>query len=235
MVNSLHMETNTTGMGKQIAIWGAIFGGTVLIIGGMIYMAKRAENAGAKVINDTVLSYAQSINLNLEQFTNDFESKELKDKIQEKITEGRQIPINYTPAFFINGTLIDNPRSVEQFKTVLDQALTGAPVTPSTSGQVTIPNTIEADDWVRGNKAAKVVLVEYSDFECPGCGAYYPIVEQLVEEYGDKIAYIYRHFPLTAIHKNAETMARAAEAAGKQGKFWDMYHLIFTNQSQWAQ
>ncbi|MEK7642272.1 MAG: DsbA family protein [Patescibacteria group bacterium] len=89
-------------------------------------------------------------------------------------------------------------------------------------------------DNVKGNKDAKVVLMEYSDFQCPACKSYYPIIRQLVTEFGGEIAFVYRHFPLTSIHPNAEFAARAAEAAGKQGKFWEMHDLLFEKQGEWA-
>lgn len=89
-------------------------------------------------------------------------------------------------------------------------------------------------DWIKGNTTSTVTLIEYSDFQCPACGAYYPILKQVFEEYGDRIQFVYRHFPLRNIHPNAEPAARAAEAAGKQGKFWEMHDMIFENQTTWS-
>ena len=94
-------------------------------------------------------------------------------------------------------------------------------------------DTVSADDWVSGSPAAKHVLVEYSDFQCPACGAYYPIVKQLAREYGDRVRIVYRDFPLSEIHRNARAAAFAAEAAGKQGKFWEMHDLLFERQKSW--
>ncbi len=91
---------------------------------------------------------------------------------------------------------------------------------------------ISADDWVRGNPLAKTVLVEYSDLECPACGAYAPIVKSLVDEMGKDFALVYRHFPLGQ-HLGAKPAAYAAEAAGAQGKFWEMVDMIFDNQDKW--
>ena len=88
---------------------------------------------------------------------------------------------------------------------------------------------------VIGKQDAAVTLVEYSDFQCPACGAYYPVVEQIVEKYKDRISFEYRHYPLTTIHRNAFVAARASEAAGKQDKFWEMYRLLFANQSIWSE
>src|SRR3989338_699244 len=80
------------------------------------------------------------------------------------------------------------------------------------SGAQTI-NPVSATAWQRGNLNSKVTLVEYADFQCPACGVYYPLVEQLFKEYGDKVKFEYRHFPLVGIHKNAEIGAVASESA----------------------
>lgn len=80
----------------------------------------------------------------------------------------------------------------------------------------------------------KVVLVEFSDFQCPACRAYYPLVRQLRGEFGDKLTVEYKYFPLKNIHKNAEISARAGEAARLQGKFDEMEDLLFTKQNDWA-
>ena len=91
-------------------------------------------------------------------------------------------------------------------------------------------NKIVSSDRIKGNPEAKAVLMEYSDFQCPACAAYQPIVKQIVEEFsaegGDKMVFVYRHFPLSQ-HKNSKKAASAAEAAGKQEKFWEMHDLIF--------
>ncbi len=89
-------------------------------------------------------------------------------------------------------------------------------------------------DWVRGAplKEAKITIIEYADFECPACGAYYPTMKKLEEDFKN-VSFVYRHFPLPQ-HKNARPAAQAAQAAGEQGKFWEMHDLIFENQSIWS-
>ncbi len=99
----------------------------------------------------------------------------------------------------------------------------------STTGSV----TPTATDWSTGNADASVTLIEYSDFQCPACAFYYPIVKRLKDEEGAKFRLIYRNFPLKTLHKNAEPAALAAEAAGNQGKFWQMHDLLFENQKSW--
>jgi protein-disulfide isomerase len=89
-------------------------------------------------------------------------------------------------------------------------------------------------DNVKGNASSSVVVIEYSDFECPACKTYYLIMRQLITEFGDKAAFVYRYFPLVEIHANAELAAQAAQAAAKQGKFWEMHDLLFEKQNEWA-
>lgn len=85
-----------------------------------------------------------------------------------------------------------------------------------------------------GANTAGVTLTEYGDFECSACAQYYPLVKQIKEKYGDKIAFQFRHFPLTEIHQNALISSRAAEAAGLQGKFFEMHDKLYENQQAWA-
>ena len=107
----------------------------------------------------------------------------------------------------------------------------------SDSGSNTLALTISAindNENIKGDKEAKATLIEYSDFQCPACGSYYPILKKVSEDLGAQVKFAYRHFPLPQ-HKNAKLAATVAEAAGKQGKFWEMHDLIFQNQSDWSE
>lgn len=90
-----------------------------------------------------------------------------------------------------------------------------------------------ATDHLKGNPAAKVVLVEYSDFQCPACALYYPTVKNLLSKYGQQLLFVYRDFPLPQ-HDKGDLAARAAEAAGVQGKFWEMHDKLFEGQTLWT-
>ena len=98
---------------------------------------------------------------------------------------------------------------------------------------LSLTSSVIESDWIKGNKEAKIVITEYSDFQCPPCASYYGVVKQIHKDFGDRIAFVYRHFPLRQIHANAEIAALSAEAAGKQGKFWEMHDMIFENQKKW--
>lgn len=103
----------------------------------------------------------------------------------------------------------------------------------NTLGVLTVP--VSDSDWIRGQKNAEVVIVNYSDFQCPACAYYYEQVKQLEEEFGGQIAVVYRHFPLEQTHKYARLAARVAEASGRQGKFWEMHDMLFINQQAWSE
>jgi protein-disulfide isomerase len=85
-------------------------------------------------------------------------------------------------------------------------------------------------DHFRGPADAPVTLVQYGDFECPYCGKSHGILHELLEDLGPQLRLVFRHFPLASIHPHAEMAALAAEAAGAQGKFWEMHDLLFENQ-----
>ncbi len=85
-------------------------------------------------------------------------------------------------------------------------------------------------DHAQGRDDAPVTLVEYGDFQCPDCGVAYAVVQELQKDMGDRLRFVFREFPLTDIHRHAGAAAEAAEAAGAQGKFWEMYDLLFRHQ-----
>jgi protein-disulfide isomerase len=92
---------------------------------------------------------------------------------------------------------------------------------------------VSAVDHIKGSSTAPAVLIEYSDFQCPYCQGIEPSVEQLEKDFGTKLAVVYRYFPLSG-HPQSNIAAQAAEAAGLQGKFWEMHDLLFEHQSDWS-
>jgi protein-disulfide isomerase len=96
-------------------------------------------------------------------------------------------------------------------------------------GQPALQPPVSEQDHIQGNIHAPVILVEYGDFECPYCGKAYPAVKELQKRLGDRLCFVYRHFPLPQ-HPHAEHAAEAAEAAGAQGKFWEMHDYLFEHQ-----
>ena len=108
--------------------------------------------------------------------------------------------------------------------------------TPNGFVATTAP-AITAADWSEGNPNAKVSFIEYGDFECPACGEYYPLIQQLVQNYSSTVRFVFRNFPLYSIHPFAGISAQAAEAAGLEGgssKYWAMHNLLYTKQNEWS-
>ena len=87
-------------------------------------------------------------------------------------------------------------------------------------------------DHILGPPAARLVMVEYGDYQCPHCRRAQPIVRQIIGRFGDQLTFGFRHFPLSKIHRQARLAAEAAEAAAAQGKFWQMHELLFQQQDQ---
>jgi protein-disulfide isomerase len=116
----------------------------------------------------------------------------------------------------------------------------GSSSSPDSNGSVPVSQEnqklleVVSDDYIKGNKDASVTIVEYLDFECEACGAYYPLVKQLAEEFKNEVRFVNRYFPLPG-HKNGLPAALAAEAAGKQGKYWEMHNILFDNQKSWGE
>jgi protein-disulfide isomerase len=94
--------------------------------------------------------------------------------------------------------------------------------------RLTVP--VSARDHHRGPLRSTAQLLEYGDFECPFCGAMHPLVRAIQEMLGQNLCFAFRNFPLTNMHPHSESAAEAAEAAGAQGKYWEMHDLLFENQ-----
>jgi len=106
---------------------------------------------------------------------------------------------------------------------------------PTTTGEVhRLRAPISDEDWWRGPATAPVTLVEYADYECPHCQAMYPVLERLFNSYRDHMRFVVRHFPVTSSHPHAADAALAAEAAGRQGRFWEMHRRLFEHPGKLA-
>jgi protein-disulfide isomerase len=100
------------------------------------------------------------------------------------------------------------------------------------AGEHPLKVPVSEQDWSRGPADAPVMLVEYADFQCPACGRAHPVIAQLAARYPDRVRWVFRHFPLASSHPRALPAAIAAEAAGAQGRFWEMHDLLFENQGR---
>src|SRR5260370_6657758 len=96
---------------------------------------------------------------------------------------------------------------------------------------LTLPVT-EGRDHIQGPADAAVTLVEYGDYECPYCGAAYPMIKEVQARMGDRLRFVFRNFPISTSHPHAEQAAEAAEAAAAQNQFWAMHDLLYENQQR---
>lgn len=94
---------------------------------------------------------------------------------------------------------------------------------------------VRENNYMTGSKDAKVTIVEFGDYQCPACKAAHPEVKAVLEQFKDNedVNFVFRNFPLDSIHPNAHISSEAAEAAGAQGKFWEMNDLLYTRQAEW--
>jgi protein-disulfide isomerase len=97
------------------------------------------------------------------------------------------------------------------------------------AAELTLPVSDDRDH-IQGPSDAPVTFVEYGDYECPYCGAAYPIIKEVQSRMGDRLRFVFRNFPISTSHPHAEQAAEAAEAAASQGKFWEMHDLLYENQ-----
>ena len=109
---------------------------------------------------------------------------------------------------------------------------------PNNSQSITVDPKIlvkeNSHKLTSASESAKVVLVEFGDYQCPACGAAHPVLKKIMEEYQNKITFVFRNFPLPQ-HKNAKVAAQTAEAAGAQGKFWEMHDMLYESQDKWSE
>lgn len=202
--------------------------GILLLIGiigtGYIYFTARPSNNSSTVLEGKFVQYAQQLGLNTTQFTRCFETDKYASEIQNDQSDGIASGLQGTPTLFINNNKMLGVSSYSDLSFVIQEALA--------SGE---KNTIAVgSNPPKGNQSAQVVIVEFSDFQCPACKAAEPYVQQILQNYAGKIVLYYRNFPLTQLHPFAEKAAEASECANEQGKFWEYHDLLFQNQQEWS-
>ncbi|MBF5041118.1 thioredoxin [Aggregicoccus sp. 17bor-14] len=215
--------------------------------------------ANQRNIEDADLEkYAGQVGLDVARWKRDMQDPKLAEVISHDQAQAQKLGASGTPAFFINGRFLSGAQPIDNFKAVIDEELTkaealvkaGTPranvyaatmdkaqdapsAAPAQEAQAPAPAvrkvTFPADAPVRGPKAAKVTIVEWSDFECPFCGRVTPTLKQIEETYGKDVRVVFRHQPLP-FHQSAKLAAEASMAAHEQGKFWEMHDKMFSNQ-----
>jgi protein-disulfide isomerase len=109
------------------------------------------------------------------------------------------------------------------------------PAQTGTQQTAATPNMFESfSPHARGSNTAPVTVEEYGDYQCPPCGVLFPDLKKIEAEYGQRLRFVFRQFPLTQVHPHALVAAHAAEAAGLQNRFWEMHDHLYENQSKWS-
>ena len=211
---------------------------------------------------DRIDQMAGDLGLDLDRFHRDADSQETKDQIEADQAQARALGAGGTPYFYVNGQRIAGAQPIEQFKVVIDSALKRAnealakgvsrkdlyealvkdgqaapPAPPPQQQQQPAPAAtarnvdLGADSPWTGTKHAKVTIVEFSDFQCPFCARAEPTIQKILETYTGEVKLVWRNEPLP-FHPQALPAAKAAMAAHKQGKFWQMHGLMFQHQQE---
>ncbi len=212
----LHRFTNR-GHAPLLSTPTAIIIGSVIIALGIVgygYTSRPSEGIGSQ---DLVKVVAKELKLKGSKWDSCLSSSETAAQVRKELNDGVTAGVTGTPTTFVlvnkNGTYevsarIEGAQPEGNVQQAIEQALAGNVKTTPFAGA-----PITADEFVQGRRD-EVILLEYADAECPFCVRFHPVVTSMMEAYGDRIGFAYRHFPLTQIHPNAERYAAAIECAG---------------------
>lgn len=169
-----------------------------------------------------------------EKFSDCLDSNKYSSAVEDDIQLGVAFGVNGTPATFINGYLLSGALPYEEVKVILDELLAGKEPTSQYLARdeagkliktVIDENKLTNVSW-KGDKKAKITMVEFSDFECPYCSKFADTMDKVFENYGKNIRFTFRNFPLS-FHANAKKAAEAFECAKDQGKEFEMHDKLF--------
>lgn len=191
--------------------------------------APPADVGGASTGEEFYNELAKSLGMDAKQFSACVAGNKYADKVESQYQNGITLGVRGTPASFVNGQLVSGAVPFEQLKQVIDSNLTGG---SDAAGGDRADIQITDQDHVIGGVNAKVAIVEFSDFQCPFCQRFHPTMQRVLQEYGDDVKWVYRHFPLDSIHPRARPSAAASECAAEQDKFWEFMNALFANQDR---
>lgn len=241
-VFSLYLFLKINSLEKKIASGAA--GGT----GGT---AAAQKESSISVPN--LKKYAKELGLNTGKFNKCLDSDTKKNVVNSEQSYGSSLGVQGTPGFFVNGKFIGGAFPYSSFKEIIDKEISGSDLTTCANftdeslvrecdetGTDTakafklVPKTVDiGNSPVKGNKNAKVTIVEFSDFECPFCTRAYSTMEQVLKDYKNDVKLVYKQYPLPpTMHPNAQKAAEASLCAGDQGKFWEYHDKLFTLEAQ---
>jgi len=179
-----------------------------------------------------LLQYARQLNLDLPRFQNRLQSRYYEAAVKQDLALADALGVNGTPTFFINGQKLEGEQTAERFKRVINAALdprgSAAEVRPAEQIQA-VKQLDLSHAPVLGSPDAPVTIIEFSDMQCPFCAAASPTVHELIKMYPGQVKWVFKNFPLD-FHEDSPLAHRALLAAGRQGKFWEMHDLVFSDQ-----
>lgn len=249
--NTLAFLNRNFGLLLLLAIFavGGFFLGT-LNAGGSLRKAKTSTTtaqpvaAGESVLSvANLVAYASDMGLKEDKIAKCIDSGDTADIVKTDMDGGTQAGINGTPgtivvvdgvpAEIISGALPfedwtdQNGDTQPGVNSIVGKYVDGSATVSPDPTAANMP-AVTNDDHIRGNKDARIKLVEYSDFECPFCQRFHPTMQQVMDKYGDQVAWVYRHFPLS-FHPEAQKAAEASECvAANGGDFWDYADTLFS-------
>ncbi len=231
---------NTDSNKKGISPGAAIVVAGVLIAGAIIFTnsSKSPSVKTNEVVEKNTISLselAEKAGVNKKDFDSCMKERKGLAKVNADADGGEKAGVQGTPASFIvakNGTIlsINGAASYADVKEKLDQVLASTSRLAE-SEDIEVP-ALAADDRYLGNINADVVIIEYSDIDCPFCKRFHPTMERIAQEYGSKIAWVYRHFPLDSLHPEARTKAEATECVAQLAGnevFWRYLKTLVVN------
>lgn len=193
--------------------------------------------------------YATQLSLDTSEFQQCLGDQERAASISAHLQRGQELGVNGTPTFFINNKMVVGAQPLAIFQEVIERELNGSPASideysdnvkalaatsPPRFAIVDGPPDVSGA-YIEGEAGAKVMIAEYSDFQCPFCQRWAEqALPTLRQDIGEDVAIAFMHFPITQIHPNAGFASFAAICAGEQGDFWGMHDILFARQSEWA-
>ena len=208
-----------------------------------------AAPAEPVTLRGTLEGYAAALELDVEGFAECLSDTSKLQVVGDQLQRGLDLGVNGTPSFFVNNKYISGAQPSVVFAEVIAAELAGSPTSlDEYSETIQVLASREppafaildrAPDFtnaaIKGSPDAAVVIVEFSDFQCPFCRRWYDdTFPEIDRQIGDDVALVFLHFPIMQLHPNAPTVHVAAECAGEQGKFWEMHDLLFERQDEWS-